>query len=111
MNEKQRPQGKSVKKAAALQYHPSKHEAPVLVAKGAGLTADHIVKLASEHGIPVQEDASLVEILSQLDLDQQIPPELYQLVAEILSFIYQTDQQMNRTQETSWRPDNDHPTF
>lgn len=39
----------------------------------------------------MQEDAALVEVLSKLDLDQQIPPQLYQLVAEILSYVYQSD--------------------
>lgn len=87
---------KEVKKAAALKYDPVKHTAPVLTAKGSGLIADQILKLAKENGIPVQEDPSLVEVLSQLDLNEQIPPELYQLVAEILSFIYRTDQAMGK---------------
>ncbi|MNR41215.1 flagellar biosynthesis protein FlhB [compost metagenome] len=53
--------------------------------------AQRILEKAKEHGIPVQEDAALVEVLSKLDLDQQIPSELYALVAEILSFIYRSD--------------------
>jgi flagellar biosynthesis protein len=81
------------KKAVALRYTPEKHEAPVLVAKGKGQIADKIMEKAKQHGIPVQEDASLVEVLSQLDLDQQIPPELFQLVAEVLSFVYRSDRQ------------------
>lgn len=44
----------------------------------------------------MQEDAALVEVLSKLDLDQQIPPELYNLVAEILSFVYQSDRQAGK---------------
>ncbi len=77
--------------AVALRYEPSEHEAPVLVAKGKGLVARNIIDKAKEHGIPIQEDASLVEVLSKLELNQQIPPELYQLVAEVLSFVYRTD--------------------
>lgn len=50
-----------------------------------------ILQRAKENGVAVQEDAALVEVLSKLDLDQQIPPELYHLVAEILSYIYQSD--------------------
>lgn len=46
--------------------------------------------------MPVQEDAALVEVLSKLDLDQQIPPELYQLVAEVLTYVYQADRQAER---------------
>jgi flagellar biosynthesis protein len=79
------------KKAVALKYEPGMHEAPVVAAKGRGLLAQQILKKAAEHGIPVQEDAALVEVLSKLDLDQQIPPELYNLVAEILSFIYRSN--------------------
>ena len=56
--------------------------------------AEAILNKAREHGVPVQEDSSLVEVLSKLDIDQEIPPELYQLVAEVLSFIYRSDQRM-----------------
>ncbi|AWB44277.1 FhlB domain-containing protein [Paenibacillus sp. CAA11] len=84
--------GLSRKRAVALKYEPSQHEAPVIAAKGRGHLAEQILAKAEEHGIPVQEDPALVEVLSKLDLDQQIPPELYTLVAEILSFIYRSDQ-------------------
>ncbi|WP_020615308.1 EscU/YscU/HrcU family type III secretion system export apparatus switch protein [Paenibacillus daejeonensis] len=80
------------KQAVALKYDPEQQASPVLVAKGRGLLADKIVAKASEHGVPIQEDASLVEVLSQLDIEQEIPPELYTLVAEVLSFIYRSDQ-------------------
>ncbi|OAB35839.1 FhlB domain-containing protein [Paenibacillus macquariensis subsp. defensor] len=81
----------SMKKAVALKYTPGESEAPIVVAKGSGRLAETILAKAKENGIPVQEDAALVEVLSQLDLDQQIPAELYQLVAEVLSYIYRTD--------------------
>lgn len=80
-------------KAVALRYNPAQDEAPLITAKGSGQTAKAIIEKAMESGIPIQEDASLVEVLSKLDLDQQIPSELYQLVAEILTFIYKSDQQ------------------
>ncbi|QGG56673.1 hypothetical protein GE073_14495 [Paenibacillus sp. B01] len=76
--------------AVALRYDPAEG-APSVVAKGKGQLADEIVQRARENGVPVQEDRSLVEVLSKLDLNQQIPAELYELVAELLSFIYQTD--------------------
>jgi flagellar biosynthesis protein len=79
------------RKAVALKYEPGDGQAPVLVAKGTGQIADRILEKAKENGVPVQEDASLVEVLSKLDIDQEIPPELYTLVAEILSFVYQSD--------------------
>jgi flagellar biosynthesis protein len=81
-----------IKKAVALRYASDKQQAPVVVAKGKGQIAEKIIEKAKEFGIPLQEDASLVEVLSKLDLNQEIPAELYQLVAEILSFIYRSDQ-------------------
>jgi flagellar biosynthesis protein len=81
-----------IKKAVALRYSSDKQQAPMVVAKGKGQVAENIMKKAKEHGIPLQEDASLVEVLSKLELNQEIPAELYQLVAEILSFIYRSDQ-------------------
>jgi flagellar biosynthesis protein len=50
--------------------------------------ADRIMALAKEHNVPLREDPQLVEILSTLDLYQEIPPELYRAVAEILAFVY-----------------------
>jgi flagellar biosynthesis protein len=81
-----------IKKAVALRYSSDKQQAPMVVAKGKGQVAENIMKKAKEFGIPLQEDASLVEVLSKLELNQEIPTELYQLVAEILSFIYRSDQ-------------------
>jgi flagellar biosynthesis protein len=86
-------QGKSslLKKAVALKYEPEQGSAPTVIAKGQGVIADEILRRAQENGIPVQEDPSLVEVLSKLDLNQEIPPELYKLVAEVLSFVYRSD--------------------
>lgn len=81
-------------KAVALRYKPEQHAAPVVAAKGQGRVAERIVEAARKHGVPVQEDASLVEVLSQLDLNEEIPPELYQLVAELLSFLYRADRRL-----------------
>lgn len=81
----------NMKKAVALKYVPGKTEAPIVVAKGRGKIAETILQKAKESGVAIQEDAALVEVLSKLDLDQQIPPELYQLVAEILSYVYRSD--------------------
>lgn len=91
MNEPEREIRQHFKKAVALKYAPDQAEAPIVVAKGQGAVADIILQKAKESGVAIQEDAALVEVLSKLDLDQQIPPELYQLVAEILSFVYQSD--------------------
>jgi flagellar biosynthesis protein len=75
-------------KAAALRYRPNKEHAPRVVAKGSGVVAERIIEIAKENRIPLKEDKPLVEILSTLDLYQEIPPELYKAVAEILAFVY-----------------------
>jgi flagellar biosynthesis protein len=84
------------KNAVALRYTPGEAEAPRVIAKGQGLIADKILEQAKEHGVPIQEDPSLVEVLAKLELNEQIPVELYQVVAEILAFVYQTDQRSER---------------
>jgi flagellar biosynthesis protein len=76
------------KKAAALKYRKGSDSAPQLVAKGRGLVAEKILALAREHGIPIREDRNMLEILSTLSLYEEIPPELYKAVAEILAFVY-----------------------
>ncbi len=76
------------KKAAALSYEHHKDSAPKIIAKGSGSIAEKIIQIAKEHNIPIKEDVKLVEILSTLELYQEIPPELYRAVAEILAFIY-----------------------
>ncbi|MBT3602664.1 MAG: hypothetical protein HOE48_05360 [Candidatus Latescibacteria bacterium] len=77
--------------AAALGYDPSKTDAPKLMAKGQGDIADKIIELAKEHNIPIREDRDLVAVLAKLDLDQEIPPELYHTIAELLAFVYRAN--------------------
>lgn len=80
-----------LKKAVAMKYDPLTNTAPVVVAKGQGDLAEKILEKAKESGVPIQEDQSLVEVLSKLDVDQEIPPELFAVVAEILSLVYRAD--------------------
>ncbi|MBH0229257.1 EscU/YscU/HrcU family type III secretion system export apparatus switch protein [Halobacillus yeomjeoni] len=80
-------------KAIALNYEADQESAPKVTAKGKGYIADNILKKAEENNIPIQKDASMVELLSQLNINEQIPEELYHVVAEVFAFIYQTDQQ------------------
>ena len=75
-------------KAVALQYDNEKDSAPVVTAQGRGETAKNIIKIAEENGIPIKKDEDLVNMLSQIELNQEIPVELYQAVSEIFSFIY-----------------------
>jgi flagellar biosynthesis protein len=74
-------------RAAALRYRKGE-TAPALVASGRGHVADAILKAAEEAGIPVREDAVLVEALAHLELGDRVPPELYQAVAEALAWAY-----------------------
>ncbi|MHB8140014.1 MAG: EscU/YscU/HrcU family type III secretion system export apparatus switch protein [Vulcanimicrobiaceae bacterium] len=79
--------------AAALLYDPLKHSAPEVLATGRGLLAEEIVRIAKENGIALQEDAALVEALARLDVGDQIPRELYAVVAEVLAFVYRLDRE------------------
>jgi flagellar biosynthesis protein len=83
------------KQAVTLRYEPRKHRAPVVTGKGRGHLAEKILELAREHNIPIRQDKNLLQILSRLDTRQEVPPEVYKVVAEILAFIYRLS---NRTQ-------------
>lgn len=76
------------KKAVALTYDGLKDEAPRVKAKGEGVIAEKIIDVARKHGVPVKDDPDLIEVLSKLDIDEQIPPEIYVAVAELLAFVY-----------------------
>lgn len=80
------------KKAAALRYDQFSDNAPKLVAKGQGLVAEKIIELAKEHGIPIVEDPLLVDSLIKLDLYEEIPPHLYEVVARIIAYIIKHSQ-------------------
>lgn len=86
LNEEQR-------KAIALSYDSSIHDAPKVAAKGFGNIAEEILQLAKEHDVPIQQDPSLLAMLSELDLNESIPEELFQVVAEIFAFIYTLDKE------------------
>jgi flagellar biosynthesis protein len=79
------------KRAVALRYDPARDTAPKVVAKGRGRTADQILELARKNDVPVRQDANLVQVLSRLNLDQEIPPEVYSAVAAILAFLYRVN--------------------
>lgn len=81
------------KKAAALAYDKASDSAPKLTAKGRGQVADKIIAIAKEHGIPVQKDADLMEILDKVEIDSEIPLEVYSVVADIFAYIYKVNAQ------------------
>lgn len=77
-----------VRKAVALRYNSEQDKAPRVVASDRGAIADKIITTAREAGVPVHRDTHLTEMLAGLDIGSEIPVELYQMVAEILVFIY-----------------------
>jgi len=97
------------KRAAALDYR-SADGSPRVVASGSGVTAEKIIKLARQKGVPVTEDPALVECLCRLPLGAEIPPELYLAVAEILSFVYRTEERLGRGGSLSYTRKERHET-
>ncbi len=76
------------KKAVALRYDRDQEDAPKVVAKGQGKIAEKIIELAKKHDIPIKDDPDLIEVLSSLEIDEEIPSEIYVAVAELLAFVY-----------------------
>ena len=79
---------KTFKKAVALKYDRQKDDAPRVVAKGQGRVAENIIELAKKHDIPIKDDPDLIEVLSSLEINEDIPSEIYVAVAELLAFVY-----------------------
>lgn len=77
-----------LKKAVAIKYNRDKDRAPRLLAKGRDAIAERIIEVAKENNVPIYPDKDLVQVLETLDIDFEIPPELYRAVAEVLVFIY-----------------------
>ena len=76
--------------AVAISY-AAKDRAPIVVAKGYGAVADSIVRRARESGLYVHASPDLVKLLMTVNLDAQIPPQLYVAVAEVLAWLYQLE--------------------
>ncbi len=89
-------------KAVALKY--TLDSAPRVVAKGEGQIADKIIEIAEEHGITLYQNSELVKLLSRIEIDDEIPSNLYQAVAVVLSFVFQLngkDQEIRQQHEES----------
>ena len=85
------------KKAVALQYDPMTDKAPKVTAKGKGYVAEKILAAAQNNAIPVYQNKTLVNLLMALELDKEIPAELYTTVAEVLAYIYRMDKKSTRS--------------
>lgn len=82
------PQNEGVTgKTLAVALHYDHESAPRVVAKGKGLVAEKILALARENDVPIEDNPVLVEALATIDIGEEIPEELYQVVAEIISFV------------------------
>lgn len=80
--------------AVAVKGDPREEEGFRLTAKGKGRLAEKIVQLAIENGVLLEYDPDLVEILSNLDLDEELPPELQKVMVEILAFLYELNEEV-----------------
>ena len=87
-------------KAVALKYKKEEDRAPKVVAKGEGAVAAAIKAAAEKHGIPIRRDDDLIELLAQVDIDREIPAELYAAVAEVLSWVYRASDEMKKQVRT-----------
>jgi flagellar biosynthesis protein len=88
------------KRAVALNYAAG-DKAPQIAASGAGEIAKKILELAKEHDVPIRRDDSLTEILAKLNVGFEIPPQTYRAVAEILAFLYRTDEAWRKRKESA----------
>ena len=84
-----------MKKAAALRYDTNKESAPKVVAKGEGEIAKNIIKIAELNNLPIKKDEDLIELLSKVEIDKEVPEALYKAVAEVFGFIYNTTKKDN----------------
>ncbi len=95
---------KPPKKAVALRYDDGADEAPEVVAKGSGRVAERIVETAREAGVAIQENPGLVSALAALDLGEQIPAELYPVVAEVLVWVRRVDSARGAAKDKGGKP-------
>ena len=84
------------KKAVALKYDAENDKAPRVVAKGRGYVAENIMAAAQKNAVPVYQNKSLVNMLMALELDREIPPELYRAIAEVMAYVYRVDKKAQR---------------
>ena len=88
------------KQAVALSYDPD-DDAPKVVATGKGALAEKIIEEAKQAQVPVHKDSKLADTLSRLEIGELIPPELYEVVAEILVFVDQMDRSRAKMEQAN----------
>lgn len=86
-------------KAVALKYEAERDLAPKVIAKGRGHVAEHILETAQKNAVPVYQDKTLVNMLMALEIDREIPPELYKAIAEVMAYVYNMDKSHGQAAE------------
>ena len=99
MNKEEMEKPKPRQQAIALSYQKGNTVAPKVVAKGAGFLAEKIVEAAQQHSVPIYQNKTLASMLMAIELDRELPAEVYQAVAEVLAHIYYLDQKMEKKWE------------
>ena len=82
-------QNRTKNSAISLKYNGDSNRAPRVTAKGQGWIAEKIIAMAQQQNIPIKKDKYLVELLEKIDVGREIPESLYKLVAELLDWVYQ----------------------
>ena len=84
------------KEAVALRYDPEKETAPRVIAKGRGYLAEQILAAAKKNAVPIYQNQAVSGLLMAIELDREVPPELYQAVANVLAYVYKIDNRMGK---------------
>lgn len=88
---------KKEKKAVALRYDQERDAAPTLAAKGKNWLAEKIIEIAKDNDIPITKDENLVELLEKTELEEEIPMEVYAVVAEIFAWVYRLNNKQKQS--------------
>jgi len=101
MRSKAETHSEAPRRAVALRYERAREDAPRVVAHGRGRVAETILEFARANAVPVHEDADMVELLSACELGAEISPELYEVVAQLLAFLYRTNERLRHEDEAA----------
>ena len=87
--------------AISLKYSGGSNHAPKVTAKGQGWVAEKIIAVAEQQNIPIRKDKDLVALLEKIDVGREIPESLYKLVAELLAWVYQLNNEYSKNRKTN----------
>ena len=87
--------------AICLKYSGGSNHAPKVTAKGQGWVAEKIIAMAEQQNIPIRKDKDLVALLEKIDVGREIPESLYKLVAELLAWVYQLNNEYSKNRKTN----------